>query len=132
MTEQEVPKIAERIKFWEEQDRINKALIPRVLKNHDLIVELSQQTSKITETISVVESRINEKITGSADSLSAEIAELKKQQQDLNTKSEKLKSDYEELTQLIGHIQKPKKTALVLSVTAIIISLISMVLVLLK
>lgn len=29
-------KIAERVKFWEEQDRINKAIIPRILKNHDL------------------------------------------------------------------------------------------------
>ena len=29
----EAPKIAERIKFWQEQDRINQALIPRVLIN---------------------------------------------------------------------------------------------------
>lgn len=28
----EAPAIAEKVKFWEEQDRINKALIPRVVK----------------------------------------------------------------------------------------------------
>lgn len=27
-------KIADRLKFWGELDRINKAIIPRILKNH--------------------------------------------------------------------------------------------------
>ncbi len=31
------PKIAERVKFWEEQDRINRELIPRVIKGHELL-----------------------------------------------------------------------------------------------
>lgn len=35
--EQAKPKIAERVKFWEEQDRINRELIPRVIKNHELL-----------------------------------------------------------------------------------------------
>ena len=33
----ETPKIAGKVKFWEEQDRINKELIPRVLKQHELL-----------------------------------------------------------------------------------------------
>ena len=33
----EAPKIADKVKFWEEQDRINKELIPRVLKQHELL-----------------------------------------------------------------------------------------------
>ncbi|MGD7053969.1 hypothetical protein [Sutcliffiella horikoshii] len=36
-------KIAERVKFWEEQDQINKEIIPRVIKNHELITDLSMQ-----------------------------------------------------------------------------------------
>ncbi|WP_416420548.1 hypothetical protein ACLZHR_09550 [Priestia aryabhattai] len=36
-------KIAERVKFWEEQDEINKEIIPRVIKNHELINELNVQ-----------------------------------------------------------------------------------------
>ena len=31
------PKIAERVKFWQEQDRINRELIPRVIKSHELL-----------------------------------------------------------------------------------------------
>ena len=31
------PKIAERVKFWQEQDRINRELIPRVIKSHEVL-----------------------------------------------------------------------------------------------
>ncbi len=31
------PPIAERIRFWEEQDRINQELIPRVVRQHELL-----------------------------------------------------------------------------------------------
>ena len=33
------PKIGERVKFWQEQDRINRELIPRVLKSHEMLTE---------------------------------------------------------------------------------------------
>ena len=35
----DTPKIAERVKFWQEQDRINRELIPRVIKNHELLAK---------------------------------------------------------------------------------------------
>ena len=31
------PPISERVRFWEEQDRINQELIPRVIKQHELL-----------------------------------------------------------------------------------------------
>ena len=31
--------IAERVKFWEEQDRINQELIPRVIRQHELLTQ---------------------------------------------------------------------------------------------
>ena len=31
--------IAERVRFWEEQDRINQELIPRVIRQHELLIE---------------------------------------------------------------------------------------------
>ena len=33
------PKIAERVKFWQEQDRMNRELIPRVIRNHELLAK---------------------------------------------------------------------------------------------
>ncbi len=42
MTEERIntedePRIAERVKFWEEEDRINQELIPRVIRQHELL-----------------------------------------------------------------------------------------------
>ena len=34
---EDAPRIAERVKFWEEQDRINQELIPRVIRQHELL-----------------------------------------------------------------------------------------------
>ena len=33
------PPIAERVRFWEEQDRINQELIPRVIRQHELLTQ---------------------------------------------------------------------------------------------
>ena len=33
----ESPNIAERVKFWEEQGKINQELIPRVIRQHELL-----------------------------------------------------------------------------------------------
>ena len=37
--ERSAPPIAERIRFWEEQDRINQELIPRVIRQHELLTK---------------------------------------------------------------------------------------------
>ena len=36
-TSNDRPGIADKVRFWEEQDRINQELIPRVLKQHELL-----------------------------------------------------------------------------------------------
>lgn len=43
---QERPKIAEKVIFWEEQDKINQALIPRVLEMHDIVINTSNLSQK--------------------------------------------------------------------------------------
>ena len=37
MEDLQLPNIAERVKFWEEQDKINQELIPRVIQQHELL-----------------------------------------------------------------------------------------------
>ena len=37
MEDEKPPHIAERVRFWEEQDRINQQLIPRVIRQHELL-----------------------------------------------------------------------------------------------
>ena len=33
------PSMAERVRFWQEQDRINRELIPRVIKSHEQLTK---------------------------------------------------------------------------------------------
>ena len=37
MTTPDSPPIADRVRFWEEQDKINQELIPRVIRQHELL-----------------------------------------------------------------------------------------------
>ena len=53
----ETIKIAEKVKFWQEQDQINKAIIPRVIKNHELISEISKQSSEYFERIAIIDQK---------------------------------------------------------------------------
>ena len=54
----EVPDIAEKVRFWEEQDRINKELIPRVLRLHELFTQHIEGHQDATTAIAVVEARL--------------------------------------------------------------------------
>lgn len=41
------PDIAQRVQFWEEQDKINQVLIPRVLKHHELLSKHIQEHASL-------------------------------------------------------------------------------------
>lgn len=41
--------IAERVRFWEEQDRINRELIPRVVRQHELFVQHISEHENLPE-----------------------------------------------------------------------------------
>jgi hypothetical protein len=60
--EQPVPKIAEKVRFWEEQDKINQAIIPRILELHEKVIELSKRFSNSSEQIAAIEGRMIERI----------------------------------------------------------------------
>ncbi|MDK7534298.1 hypothetical protein, partial [Bacillus paranthracis] len=57
-------KIAEKLKFWEEQDQINKELIPRVVKNHEMITDLAAQFDKNLISMSLLQENIDENNEG--------------------------------------------------------------------
>ena len=52
------PKIAEKVKFWEEQDRINKELIPRVVKIHELFTDHVAGHEEASTQIAAAEARM--------------------------------------------------------------------------
>lgn len=89
--EGEKVRIAEKVKFWEEQDRINQALIPRVLRMHDLMTRLAKQVEGTRERITVFESRLTRHID-TADGLTNQL--------------QSIRSDLGELTTTLGTVQQ--------------------------
>ena len=49
--------ISEKVKFWEEQDKINQALIPRIIELNNSLQILSKEVTKVDEKISASEAR---------------------------------------------------------------------------
>ena len=43
--------ISERVRFWEEQDRINKELIPRVIRQHELLTRHIAEHESLPEVV---------------------------------------------------------------------------------
>lgn len=54
----ERPNIADKVRFWEEQDRINQELIPRVLKTHELLTEHIAGHHDASTQIAALEARL--------------------------------------------------------------------------
>ena len=46
---QQPPGIAEKVRFWEEQDRINETLIPRVIRQHELLTKHIEEHDDLPE-----------------------------------------------------------------------------------
>jgi len=59
--------IIEKVKFWEEQDKINEALIPRVLEMHNTLKTLSK--NHVDNNESLIDIQIKIKKIGSAQNL---------------------------------------------------------------
>ena len=60
----ERPNIGEKVRFWEEQDRINQELIPRVLKQHELLSAHVENHDDATTQIAALEARMTATING--------------------------------------------------------------------
>ena len=54
--------IAEKVRFWEEQDKINQALIPRVMEMHETVLDLNKRTADISGQIAAAEARVLQRV----------------------------------------------------------------------
>ena len=63
-TDGEPPPISERVRFWEEQDRINQALIPRVIRQNELLAKHIAEHDDLPELIGrVISDALSEQAT---------------------------------------------------------------------
>lgn len=118
-------KIVEKVKFWEEQDKINQALIPRVLEMHEQLKTtslLSQQNSskniQISTTLEDLDNKLNQEL-GVIDNLKTSFANLSNQAQ---TYFQELQDDSKELSKLFDVTMQDIDTrykGLIVSITEI-------------
>ena len=52
------PSIVDKVLFWEEQDKINQALIPRFIEMHEMVIDLQKRTDNISGQIAAAEARV--------------------------------------------------------------------------
>ena len=57
-----IPPIAEKVKFWEEQDKINQAILPRIIEMNESIKDLAKQIGEVDNKIASSESRVLKKV----------------------------------------------------------------------
>ena len=74
-----VPPIAEKVRFWQEQDRINKAMIPRV-------VQLSEQVGHLASRLDAYETGQQTAVWRFATALESRLDEQERRLQELQGK----------------------------------------------
>ncbi|GIK22779.1 MAG: hypothetical protein BroJett005_21930 [Ignavibacteriota bacterium] len=135
--------ISEKVKFWQEQDKINNLMIPRVLRLYKTMEEISSEIKEIPEKIALAESRAQEKAIKTVDTfkedISNKVSEFKSQflgwENDLykikNSVEAKLLEEEKKLFFERENIRKLKTqtywvtgASILISVTAIIITII--------
>lgn len=127
-----IPPIAEKVKFWEEQDKINQAVIPRLIEMNDSIKNLATQLGEVDKKIAFSESRIQKNIKEDLDKISGDlntcIVNLENNIKSLNESTsiyEKKLSDLElEVTTNLNSILFPQKYKIIIY-AAFLIALVS-------
>lgn len=111
MTTPSGPPIADRVRFWEEQDRINRELIPRVIRQHELLTQhigehenLPEVAGRaISESLAAAREEQQLQFTAALNNARAELVEeseakLKQALADLQTALDSAKTELSEQT----------------------------------
>lgn len=131
---QDTPKIGEKVRFWEEQDRINQELIPRVIKQHELFTAHVQGHEDVQVRMAAMDARISEAVdeavTQAVAASDKKIKALEDQVAETVEESNKNMLELEERTALEANATKRQAriisgVSLAFAVVSIIISLVS-------
>jgi len=123
-----IPPIAEKVKFWEEQDIINQAVIPRLIEMNDSIKNLTTQLGEVDKKISFSESRIQKNIKEDLAKISGDlntsIVTLEGKMKSLNEATviyeKKLNALEVEVTTKLNSILFPNKYKILIYVASLI------------
>ena len=115
----ERPSIGEKVRFWEEQDKINQALIPRVMEMHEIVTDLHKRTANISGQIAAAEARVLQKVQEQVPSMVNDLMpDIEKRL--IQLVKEEIKS---QIDQNLSGIRRTTYVALVLAALAFAITL---------
>jgi len=128
-----IPPIAEKVKFWEEQDKINQAVIPRLIEMNESIKNIAMQLGEVDKKIAFSESRtkksIKEDLAKSIDDLNSRIANIEGNIKSLDESTSTLKNNLIDLKlevlSKLNVVLFPEKYKIIIYIT-FLISLISL------
>ena len=134
----ERPSIGEKVRFWEEQDKINQALIPRVTEMHDIVTDLHNRTANITSQIAATEARVLQNIKEQVQSLVKEaetrvLQNVKEQLQHLGNEAETrvLQQVNDQLPNLVQReVSQALSTIRQIAYTAVVLAVLALALIL--
>lgn len=113
---QETPKIAEKVRFWEEQDRINQELIPRVIKQHELFTAHVEGHEDVSVQMAALEARISEAVD---EAVKQAVAASDKNMSELEERTVTEIASAKHRSQILSRV------SLAIAVVSIIIALVS-------
>ena len=113
----ETPGIAERVRFWEEQDRINQELIPRVIQQHELLTRHISDHEMLPIVAATAAREAMERAQAETlrqlEEAQTQHQELSKQLEESNAQAERQSSELQEAKgereKLTGEVLKTKK-----------------------
>jgi methyl-accepting chemotaxis protein len=124
--------IVDKVKFWQEQDRINQALIPRVIKVHDSVTELAKSIEGVTEHIVQAEARAATSARDSIEPIHQELQRVTTQVEQLAGETEQLQQQVRvfnprAMDQLLASVKRARLQSLAISIVALIMAALSLV-----
>ena len=126
---QDTPKIGEKVRFWEEQDRINQELIPRVIKQHELFTAHIQGHEDAQVRMAAMDARISDAVGEAVKQAVAasdkKIKALEEQVAETVEESNKNISELEERTAL--EVKSAKRQARIMSSFSLAVAIVSVI-----
>lgn len=62
MPDGKIPALSEKVRFWEEQYKINQAIIPRIIEMHEVLTEMHKRSTNFSSQIASSEARVLEQV----------------------------------------------------------------------
>ena len=125
----DTPKIGEKVRFWEEQDRINHELIPRVIKQHELFTAHVQGHEDAQVRLAAMDARISEAVDEAVKQAVAasdkKIKALEEQVAETVEESNKNISELEDRTAL--EVKSAKRQARIVSGISLAVAVVSII-----